>query len=265
MEPEIRKMRMVLDDCLDYRIVMGVLSSDVKEFIGNDEESALRYEFFRMTMVDHLSQAAKMIGMPFASDHLFSSSPKDMVSLPLSLAYSAMKVTDERFAEAYLRRMRECVFAEGRTLSKTEDQVQLAAEFPIDTDQFRANLESDAAANALQEGIDECHRYGVNVFPTLLMKYGDARVMVSGYANYDGLKQAVGQLTDGEITLTEAEYSFAALESFINRYGKVAAREVQTTFSFNNDQLANAMMDLVSTGRYKTQNCGSSFFVMPTE
>ncbi len=263
MEPEMRKIRVLLDECLDYRIVMGVLSSDVSEFIGHDEESALRYEFFRMTLVDHLSQAATMIGMPFATEYLFANSPEDMVSFPLSLACSAMKVTDEHFAEPYLRRMRECVFAEGRTLSKVDEQVDLAGEFPVDAELFRQNLESDAASSALQADLDECQKYGVTVFPSLLMEYGESRIMVRGYSSYDGFKQAIGQLTDGEITLTDAEYSFGALESFVGRFGKVAAREVQTMFSLNENQLANAVMDLVSTGRYKTQNCGSSYFVMP--
>ena len=263
MEPEMRKMRVLLDGQVDYRIVMGVLSSDVHELIGTDPESGLRYEFFRMTMADHLSQAAKAIGMPFADERLFAGNPEDMVSLPLSLAYCAMKMTDERFAEAYLRRMRECVFAEGRTLSKVDEQVQLASEFAIDADLFRSNLQSEDAMNVLQEGIDECQQYGATMYPSLLMSYGDARLMVRGYVGFDGLQEAVGRLTDGIITLSEAEYSFGALESFVHRYGKVAAREVQVMFSMNDNQLANAMMDLVSTGRYKTQNCGNSYFVMP--
>lgn len=259
----MRKMRVVLEDQLDYRIVMGVLSSDVSEFIGNDPESELRYEFFRMTMVDHLTQAAKVIGMPFSTEPLFSGKPEDMVSLPLCLAYCAMKMTDENYAEAYLRRMRECVYAEGRNLSKVDDQVQLASEFPIDIEQFRENLESDAVAGVLQDGVDECQRYGVTMFPCLLMRYGESRIMVAGYASFDGLKQAVAQLTDGVITLSEAEYSFGALEAFVQRFGKVAAREVQVLFSFSDNQLSNAVMDLVSTGRYKTQSCGSSYFILP--
>lgn len=263
MEPETRKMRVLLDDQLDYRIVMGVLSSDVREFIGNDAESGLRFEFFRMRMADHLSQAAKAIGMPFATEPLFSHNPEDMLSLPLSLAYCAMKMTNEDFAEPYLRRMRECVFAEGRTLSSVDDQVQLASEFPIDVEQFRNVLEAGDAAPVLQQGVDECQMYGVTMFPSLLMSYGDARLMVGGYTSFDGLRQAVAQLTDGEITLSEAEYSFGALEAFVNRFGKVAAREVQTMFSLSDGQLANAMMDLVSTGRYRTENCGTSYFVVP--
>ena len=264
MEPEIRKMRVLLDDLLDYRIVMGVLSSDVSEIIGSDPESELRYEFFRMSMADHLTQAAQAVGMPFCTERLFSQSPEDMVSLPLGLAYSAMVLTNACYAEAYLRRMRECVFAEGRTLAKTDDQIQLASEFPIDIEQFRNNLVCDDAMRILQEGVDECQLYGVSMFPTLLMSYGESRIMVNGYLGFDGLRQAVAQLTDGNITLSETEYSLKALETFVQRFGKVAAREVQVAFSLSNDQLANAMMDLVSTGRYKTQDCGNSYFVVPT-
>ena len=49
----------------------------------------------------------------------------------------------------------------------------------------------------------------------------------------------------------------------MDRWGKVAAREIQTMFSFNDAQLVNAMMDLVGTGRYKTETCGTSYFVLP--
>ena len=49
----------------------------------------------------------------------------------------------------------------------------------------------------------------------------------------------------------------------MNRFGKVAAREIQIMFSLDDSQLANAMMDLVGTGRYKTETCGTSYFVLP--
>ena len=37
----------------------------------------------------------------------------------------------------------------------------------------------------------------------------------------------------------------------------------KTMFSLDDMQLANAMMDLVSTGRYKTLSCGTSYFAVP--
>ena len=52
---------------------------------------------------------------------------------------------------SHLRRMRESVFAEGRSLSSVEAQVELAREFPIDVEQFRANLASDEAAEILRK------------------------------------------------------------------------------------------------------------------
>lgn len=263
MEPEMRKIRVLLDDRLDYRIVMGVLSASAREIIGYDAESQLRYELFRNMMVDHLSQAAKAVGMPFSVERLFSHGPEEMVSLPLSLAYCAMRMIDEDVAEAYLRRMRECVFAEGRSLSNLDDQVELAGEFPVDVEQFRANIETDAAVPVLQQGVDECRAYKVTGFPTLLMQYDERRVAIHGYHSYDELKQVIAQLTDGEISLSDAEYSLPALEAYMGRYGKAAAREIQTMFSLNDDQLANAMMDLVSTGNYRTESCGTSYFVMP--
>lgn len=263
MEPEMRKLRVLLDDQLDYRIVMGVLSSDVHEIIGNDEDAELRYEVYRAMLANYFKEATKIVHMPLSLDNMLTHGPEDLVSLPLSLAYCAMKMIDEDIAEAYLRRMRECVFAEGRSLSSVEDQVQLASEFPIDVERFRSNLDNPEIASVLQQGVDECRKYGIAAFPTLLMQWGGKRVAVHGYCTFDELKEAIRQVTDGDISLSDAEYSTHALETYVGRFGKAAACEIQTMFSLNDAQLANAMMDLVSTGRYKTESCGSSYFAMP--
>ena len=263
MEPEVRKIRVLLDEQLDYRIVMGVLSADVHELVGYDAEAELRYELYRAQIAEHLMQAAKAIGMPFSAGRLTTSRPEEFVSLPLCLAFCAMRMIDETVAEAYLRRMRECVYAEGRSLATVDAQVELAKEFPVDIEQFRGNLESGAAVPVLQEGVDECKAHDVTAFPTLLLHFGESQVAMRGYFDYAALKQTIARLTDGEISLSDAEFSINALEAYINRFGKAAAREIQTMFSLNDTQLANAMMDLVSTGRYKTESCGGSYFVMP--
>ena len=263
MEPEIRKVRVLLDDQLEYHIVMGVLSSDVHDIIGDDEESGVRYELYRAMLASHFRAAAETVGMPLSLDEIMTHGPEDLVSLPLSLAYCAMRLIDENIAEAYLRRMRECVYAEGRSLSSIEDQVELAAEFPIDVEQFRANLESEEAARILQEGITRCQLYGISAYPTLIMSYGENRIGVQGYRSFEELRQAIAMVTQGEIILSDAEFSTHAVEAYVDRFGKAAAREIQTMFSLNDAQLANVMMDLVSTGRYKTENCGTSYFAMP--
>ena len=263
MEPEVRKIRVLLDDQLEYRIVMGVLSSDVHEIIGYDEDADLRYELYRAMLTNYFREAVKMVGMPLSLDSMLTHGPQDLVSLPLSLAYCAMKMIDEDIAEAYLRRMRECVFAEGKSLSSVEDQIELASEFPIDVEQFRSNLEGDEVAGVLQQGVDECLIYGIASFPTLLMQWGDRRLIVQGYRTFEELKRAIAQVTEGDIILSDAEFSTSALETYVDRFGKAAAREIQTMFSLNDAQLANVMMDLVSTGRYKTQSCGTSYFAMP--
>ena len=86
MEPEMRKIRVLLDGQLDYRIVMGVLSADVREIIGFDAEADLRYELRRNQIAEHLAKAAKAIGMPFSTSRLATRDPEEFVSLPSSLA-----------------------------------------------------------------------------------------------------------------------------------------------------------------------------------
>ena len=141
MEPEMRKVRVLLDDQLDYRIVMGVLSSSIHEIIGDGVDADLRFEFYRAMLSNYIRQAAEAVGMPITVDNMMECNPEELISLPLSLAYCAMKMIDEGIAEAYLRRMRECIFAEGRSLATIDDQVELASEFPIDIAQLREHRE----------------------------------------------------------------------------------------------------------------------------
>lgn len=263
MEPEVRKIRMLLGEQLDYRIVMGVLSSEVHEFVGDDELSQVRYETFRNQLANYLISAAEQVGMPMSPEYMQTCSPEELVSKPLSRAYCAMKMTDEDTAEAFLRRMRECIFAEGRSLLGTDKLVELAREFPIDAELFRENLESGVADSVLQEGVDECWAYNVTAFPSLLMEYGENRIMVQGYRNYAELRNAIVRVTDGAIELGAAQYSLDALEAYMQRFGKAAAREIQIMFSLSEEQLNDAMMDLVGTGLYTAKSCGSSYFAVP--
>ena len=265
MEPEIRKVRMLLGDRLDYRIVMGVLSADVHELTGFDDWSEMRYSFFRIELADHLAKAAKQVGMPFCIDYLETGSPEEFVSLPLSKAYCAMRIIDEGIAEAYLRRMRECVYAEGRSLGSSEKLVELAREFPVDAERFQALLESDEAGDALLEGVNECRAYNVTGFPTLLMEYGESKVIISGYCDYSQLRRAISLATGGDVDPGDADYTLEALEAYMERYGKAAAREIKVMFSLDDDQLDDAVMDLVGTGRYTTQSCQTSYFAVPKQ
>ena len=265
MEPEMRKIRMLLGDSLDYRIVMGVLSSDIHELVGYDDWSELRYEFIRAQLAENLSQAAERVGMQFSGEYLKTCKPEELLSLPLSTAYCAMEMTDAGYAEAYLRRMRECVYAEGRSLPNNESLADLAGEFPIDLELFRENLESGKAALELERSLEKCRLYNVHAFPTLLIRYEENEVLVSGYKSYDELRWIISQTTKGQVDPGEAEYSVESLERYVDRFGKAAAREIQVMFSLDEEGLADAMMDLVSTGRYTTQSCGSSYFALPKE
>ena len=262
MEPDMRKVRVLLGEQVDYHIVMGVLVSDAREFMGFDALAQARFEQLRDTMATQFLASASTIGMPISVDHMRTCSPESFVSLPLSVAYCAMRLIDEPTAEAFLRRMRECIYAEDGDLSTPESLLKLASEFPIDIDEFQQHLDDGSAVQELQHDLWSCQAYNVFAFPMVLMRYGDDRIALNGYHDFGRLRQAIAQLTGGDIILPEAEYSERALESYVDRFGKVAAREVQVMFSLDDVQLSNAMMDLVGTGRYQTASAGTSYFVM---
>jgi len=263
MEPHIRKLRVLLDDQLDYRIVMGVLVSDTRELVGFDGLAQARFEQLRDGMAQRIMASAHAIGMPVSVQNMLRCGPESFVSLPLSVAYCAMRLIDEAVAERFLRRMRECVYAEDRDLSTPERLLSLVAEFPVDIDVFQEHLDDGTATQALQHDLQLCQAYSVFAFPTLLLVYGEQRIAMNGFYDFAALRQSIAQLTEGDIILPEAEYSTHALASYVDRFEKVAAREIEVMFSLDDAQLGNAMVDLIGTGRYKKVDCGTSYFVMP--
>ena len=78
MEPEMRKVRVLLDDQLDYRIVMGVLSSSIHEIIGDGVDADLRFEFYRAMLSNYIRQAAEAVGMPVTVDNMMECNPEDI-------------------------------------------------------------------------------------------------------------------------------------------------------------------------------------------
>ena len=78
MEPEMRKIRVLLEDQLDYRIVMGVLSSSIHEIIGDGIDADLRFEFYRAMLSNYIRQAAEAVGMPITVDNMMECNPEDI-------------------------------------------------------------------------------------------------------------------------------------------------------------------------------------------
>lgn len=261
LEPGLRKIDVLLGEQVEFHNVMGMLVSDARQIIGDDAFSEMRFEQLRQQMTSHFLDAANASGMPVSVEHMKTCTPDRVTSVPMSTAFEAMKLVDENIANAYLRRMRESAHAEDRWLSEYGRLIELAAEFPIDIEQFKANLESGRASEALKNDMYLCQAAGVRSFPTMVMKYGDRKLGINGFRDYETLKRAAEQVSEGEIVLEDVPYSTEALVAYVNRFGKVAAQEVKVMFSLSDEQLEAAVDELVGSGLFEKAQRGTSYFV----
>ncbi|HXF68769.1 MAG TPA: DsbA family protein, partial [Thermoflexus sp.] len=99
---------------------------------------------------------------------------------PACIAIRAAFLQGEVIGERLLRRFRRAALTERRNISRRDVQEALAREVEgLDLERWRTDLENGRAERAFHEDLEECRRYGVTGFPTLLFRY-IGRVMTPG-------------------------------------------------------------------------------------
>lgn len=261
LEPALRKIEFLASGQAEFHNVLGLLVGNVQEIIGNDKFSSMRFTKLKKEMVDHFKDAANKSGMPISTEHMKTVQPDDVTSVPMSMAFEAMKLIDESIANRYLRRLREAFHSEDRTVSKYETLIELASEFDIDVKQFKNHLTDGTAEEALKKDIQECHASGIRAFPTMLLQYGEQKRIIRGFVEYGTLKKEIERLTDGEIQLTEQKMTMDTLTEFISMFQKVATREIQVAFSLSDQELIDTVQNLQDSGLFEKLDRGSGYFI----
>lgn len=261
MDAGIRKVEFLLGDKVDVRSVLGMLVSDVREIIGDDTYSTIRFEKLRSQMKEHFRNASLRGGIPVSTLHMDSVRPEDITSLPASLAVEAMKLIDEEKGERYLRRIREAFHSDDLNTSAEDVLVSLAVELGADSELFKEKSRSSEAAAMLESDTEASRSAGVNSFPTTLISYGSNSRLVTGYVDYETLRNVISEVSDGELVLEEVSFNMAAVDSYMSLFGRVTAHELAVAFSLSSAELSSLVDKLISTGLYEREDRGSSFFI----
>ncbi|WP_310603389.1 DsbA family protein [Anaerosporobacter sp.] len=261
LDPALRKIEFLIPEQVKFRSVLGLLVGDAKEIIGDDSLSGVRFAQLKTEMKGHFKEAADRGGIPISIKHMDVIRPEDVTSLPACRAVASMKLLDEHIANRYLRRIREGFHSDGLNTSDENVLRELAKEFPIDQQKFLENLKNGMAHESLEMDIAICRKSGVRAFPTMKLEYGEKSRTIQGYVDYDTLKKAIENLTDGEIRLHEREFSLEALSEYVTYFKRVAAIEIQTAFSLDGKALDSAVKQLLESGLFQMKECGESYFV----
>lgn len=260
-EPALKKLSFLMGDQIEVHYVLGLMLPDPAQMLGTGEAAQIRLAQVKAHLNQEFHSVEKRTGMPFSMRHLSDMQVSDFTTLPMSLAYEAVKLINEDKANLFLARMREATHADERMTGRFEVLLELVREQGVDTEEYQKHLEDGSAKQALEEDLVKCRRLGVSGFPTILLECDGKQGVISGYQTYDRLLAAVNQISNGTVEVQEKEASFENVCAFIAQFERVAKNELKLAFNLNEDSLAGIVEKLTASGAYARENRGDSYFI----
>lgn len=143
-------------------------------------------------------QASQVSGQPMSDRIWFIDPPAS--SYPACLAVKCAGIQSEQAAHLCLYALRSAIMKDGKNIAKKtvllETATILSNEHPgiLDIQRFEADLGSEAAMQLLKQDLQEVSFRNINRLPTLAVKQGDHRVVITGYRPYEALQQVIRQM-----------------------------------------------------------------------
>lgn len=235
MEPAVRKLQVVLGKQLQYRNVCGLLVSDVRQVIGDDAYSDLRFEQLKMQMKDHFLEAARCSGVPVNPSWLAEAAKEDVTSLPMTLAFEAVKLQDPERADEFLWQCRANSHARKTIMSRRENLLKLAEQYASDKEKLLEDLKNGTAEQSLAADLQLCREKGIRSFPTMELVWKGRQMLIPGYRSYDELKAIIADFTDHQLQFEKVDFSLADVLHFIHRYKTVTSADLRLLYNLGDE------------------------------
>ena len=180
----------------DY--VMCLLVRDVSDFML-PEEIALGREKGISVYNKRLAQIYKseehIGGLPINMEGFSLFSPEYPSSLPLNLAYHAVKIIAPEKAYNFLYHLRRATIVETRPTTHTDELCSIVEKIGINKDKFLAEFNGKNARANLEKDLERKKKLGIWGLPSYLVEYKGNSVLLKGLARYDDFIKAIEQIT----------------------------------------------------------------------
>lgn len=265
MEPSMRKIQYLLGDKLEYRSVCGVLVADVKQIIGDDARSDMRFQQLKLQMREHFLDAARRSGVPVDPSWLADTAKEDVTSLPMTLAFEAVKLQNPERANAFLTECRANSHARTIRMNRRNNIIELARNYVDDLPRFESDYDGQASRTALVSDLALCRAKSVSSFPTIEFSYGDASFIQSGYLEFDQLASIIDRITNDAIHIPTISYSLDEALRFLHTYKTVSGADLKTLFDLTESQLEDLVQTLIDGGSATLETCAEGYFLHEVE
>lgn len=192
-EPAWQQLLKDHQDRISWRYCMGGLLAGWQEY--HDSMNAVSKP---VQMGPLWMQARQVSGQPM-DDRIWILDPPAS-SYPACLAVKCAGMQSAQAEHLYLHALRSAVMKDGKNIARKtvllETASGLAREHPdiLDFQRFGADLGSDPAVELLKQDLQEVNYRNITRFPTLTVKQGDRRVVITGYRPYEALQQVIAQM-----------------------------------------------------------------------
>lgn len=258
-EPILRKIKELYGNQVKITFKMGGLVEDVTTFY--DPLNRIGGEKIFEQGAEHWLDASSRHGMPVDSQVFPDMAGEFQSTYPANIAYKAAQMQSEQLADNFLRRMREAAAAERRLLHRREVQVELAQEVGLDVRRFVNALEDGSAEKAFYEELRETRGLGISGFPTFHIKNRRGKgIILGGYQRFETFDRAFSELAGGDMVKNRLEANNESILTFIDKYGKVATREVVEVFDLKDQKAVEILTTLESKEKIKRVKTGNGYF-----
>lgn len=263
-EPILRKIKEVYGNQVKITFKMGGLVEDIANFY--DPLNRIGGEGMFEQVAEHWKDASERHGMPVDVKVFQNLKGEFRSTYPANIAYKAAQMQNEKLAEQFLRRIREAAAAERRAIHKVEVQAELAKEIGLDAQKFVHAIESGEAEKAFRKDLKECRELGITGFPTFYIKnrYGEY-LLLTGYQHFESFECVFEKLVGEGLTKKTLIATKESILNFVEKYGKVATKEVAEVFDVEAKEAKRILVALEQEGKVVSVKVGNGFFWLKRE
>lgn len=170
----------------------------------------------------------------------------------INTAFVAARMTDEKLANKYLRKLREATLLDGLNTMEESVQVEIAKNVGINREDFLENLNNGAAEEFLEDRISTFDRRFTSYPNFMYVEESGREKILTGYKSLEELIEFIEE-SDSTLTKREVVLNSEELFKFIEKYERVFFVELTEVFK-DEDKIKELLNELVVEGKIVTND-----------
>ena len=233
-EASLRGLETRYPDSLEIRHIAGGMVKDIRAF--EDSGAGLTGQ---QTMAEinagiarHYEESAAVHHMPIHTEGFRLFSEASPSSWPQNIAFKAAQIATPRYANRFLRRIRQATMAEALPTGEAAVLYDLARDCGIDPKSYLAALTDGSALAAFRQDLRLGAEMAVDLFPTFVLRDQDKSLRLSGFVTFPDFEKAVDRLTAGALAARKSPPEEEALLALLQKYQTLSLEEIRQAFDF---------------------------------